>query len=71
MKTIYECIFDSSINDEIDYLSKESKELIYCKVIDIIKIKVTEALKQASEKAFVEYIDLNTYEIFDYTDVIT
>ena len=51
MKTIYECIFDSSINDEIDYLSKESKELIYCKVIDIIKIKVTEALEQASDLA--------------------
>lgn len=40
-------------------------------MIEFAKIHVQEALKQASEKAFVEYIDLNTDEIFDYTDVIT
>ena len=40
-------------------------------MIEFAKMHVQEALKQASEKAFVEYIDLNTDEIFDYTDVIT
>ena len=40
-------------------------------IIFCTKYHVQKALKQASEKAFVEYIDLNTDEIFDYTDVIT
>ena len=40
-------------------------------MIEFAKLHVKEALKQASEEAFVEYIDLNTDEIFDYTDVIT
>ena len=40
-------------------------------MIEFAKMHVQETLKQASEKAFVEYIDLNTDEIFDYTDVIT
>ena len=40
-------------------------------MIEFAKMHVQESLKQASEKAFVEYIDLNTDEIFDYTDVIT
>ena len=40
-------------------------------MIEFAKMHVQEALKQASEKAFVEYIDLNTDEIFDYTYVIT
>ena len=39
-------------------------------MIEFAKMHVEEALKQVSEKAFVEYIDLNTDEIFDYTDVI-
>ena len=39
-------------------------------MIEFAKYHVQKALKQASEKAFVEYIDLNTDEIFDYTDVI-
>jgi hypothetical protein len=38
---------------------------------DYAKLHVEEALKAASENAYVEYIDLNTNEIFDYTDVIT
>lgn len=38
---------------------------------EFAKMHVQEALKQVCEKAFVEYIDLNTDEIFDYTDVIT
>ena len=40
-------------------------------MIEFAKYHVEKALKEASEKAFVEYIDLNTDEIFDYTDVIT
>ena len=40
-------------------------------MIEFAKMHVQEALKQASENSFVEYIDLNTDEIFDYTDVIT
>ena len=40
-------------------------------MIEFAKMHVQEALKQASEKGFIEYIDLNTDEIFDYTDVIT
>ena len=39
-------------------------------MIEFAKMHVQEALKQAIEKAFVEYIDLNTDEIFDYTDVM-
>ena len=38
---------------------------------DYAKFHVEAALKSASENAYVEYIDLNTNEIFDYTDVIT
>lgn len=40
-------------------------------MIEFEKIHVQGALRLASEKAFVEYIDLNTDEIFDYTDVMT
>ena len=40
-------------------------------MIEFAKYHVQKALKQASKKSFVEYIDLNTDEIFDYTDVIT
>jgi hypothetical protein len=39
-------------------------------LIEFAKMHVEEALKQASEKAYEEYIDLNTKEIFDYTDVM-
>jgi len=38
---------------------------------DYAKFHVEAALKSASENAYVEYIDLDTNEIFDYTDVIT
>jgi hypothetical protein len=38
---------------------------------DFAKLHVEAALKAASENAYVEYIDLDTNEIFDYTDVIT
>ncbi len=40
-------------------------------MIEFAKYHVQKALKQASKKAFVEYIDLNTDKTFDYTDVIT
>jgi hypothetical protein len=38
---------------------------------DYAKLHIEAALKAASKNAYVEYIDLNTNEIFDYTDVIT
>ena len=39
-------------------------------MIKFAKMHVQEALKQASENSFVEYIDLETNEKFDYTDVL-
>ena len=59
MKTATEFFDEGNFNNVTDML------------IEFAKMHVQEALKQASEKAFVEYIDLNTDEIFDYTDVIT
>ena len=59
MKTATEFFDEGNFNNVTDML------------IEFAKMHVEEALKQASEKAFVEYIDLNTDEIFDYTDVIT
>ena len=59
MKTAAEFFDEGNFNNVTDML------------IEFAKMHVEEALKQASEKAFVEYIDLNTDEIFDYTDVIT
>lgn len=40
-------------------------------IIEFAKLHVEAALKAASEKSYVEYIDLETKEVFDYTDVIT
>ena len=59
MKTATEFFDEGNFNNVTDML------------IEFAKMHVQEALKQANEKAFVEYIDLNTDEIFDYTDVIT
>ena len=59
MKTAAEFFDEGNFNNVTDML------------IEFAKMHVQEALKQASEKAFVEYIDLNTDEIFDYTDVMT
>ena len=64
-----------------DFLTKENYPLSYAfgglgmyyvreAMIEFAKMHVQEALKQASEKGFIEYIDLNTDETFDYTDVI-
>ena len=39
-------------------------------MIEFAKMHVQEALKQASENSFIEYIDLETNEKFDYTDVL-
>ena len=58
MKTAAEFFDEGNFNNVTDML------------IEFAKMHVEEALKQVSEKAFVEYIDLNTDEIFDYTDVI-
>lgn len=38
--------------------------------IQFAKLHVKAALEAASDNAYVEYIDLHTNEIFDYTDVI-
>jgi hypothetical protein len=48
-----------------------SIESIHSNMIQFAKLHVEAALKSASKNAYVEYIDLNTNEIFDYTDVIT
>lgn len=48
-----------------------SIESIHNNMIEFAKLHVEAALKAASENAYVEYIDLDTNEIFDYTDVIT
>lgn len=40
-------------------------------MIDFARHHVEKALENASEEAYVEYIDLTSDEIFDYTDVIT
>lgn len=39
-------------------------------MIEFAKLHVKAALKEASRKAYTEYIDLTTNKIFDYTDVI-
>jgi hypothetical protein len=53
-------------------LTGEGLQLLVCNVaIEFAKLHVEQALKEASEKAYVEYINLETKEIFDYTDVIT
>ena len=58
MKTAAEFFDEGNFNNVTDML------------IEFAKMHVQEALKQASEKAFVEYIDLQTDEKFDYTDVL-
>ena len=58
MKTATEFFDEGNFNNVTDML------------IEFAKMHVQEALKQASEKAFVEYIDLETNEKFDYTDVL-
>ena len=48
----------------------EQKDNLAKSHIEFAKLHVEAALKAASENAYVEYIDLDTNEIFDYTDVI-
>ena len=70
MKTSAE--FLKNFNEEENNIDKLYYDSYVKKaMIKFAKMHVQEALKQASEKAFVEYMDLNTDEIFDYTDVIT
>jgi hypothetical protein len=64
----------SIINKHLGYAEQE----IYDAVAEYEKEKISfakrhceAALKAASENSYVEYIDLDTKEIFDYTDVIT
>lgn len=47
-----------------------SIESIHSNMIQFAKLHVEAALEAASDNAYVEYIDLHTNEIFDYTDVI-
>lgn len=47
------------------------KEDFKTALIEFTKLHVEAALEEASKNAYVEYIDLKTNEIFDYTDVIT
>lgn len=54
--------FFKGINKHEDYLSIAKA---------FAKFHVYEALKAASEKAYVEFIDLTNNQVFDYTDVIT
>ena len=58
MKTATEFFDEGNFNNVTDML------------IEFAKMHVQEALKQASENSFVEYIDLETNEKFDYTDVL-
>jgi len=39
--------------------------------IEFAKLHVKKALEKAAKNAYVEYIDLTSDEVFDYTDVIT
>ena len=59
MKTAAEFFDEGNFNNVTDML------------IEFAKMHVQEALKQASEKGFIEYIDLTTDETFDYTDLQT
>ena len=63
---------------EISYFFDDITESVVCysdevqkAMIEFAKLHVEAALKAASKNAYVEYIDLDTNEIFDYTDVIT
>ena len=58
MKTAAEFFDEGNFNNVTDML------------IEFAKMHVQEALKLASENSFVEYIDLETNEKFDYTDVL-
>ena len=52
-------------------LNDANVQLQMTDMIEFAKFHVKKALKAASEQAYVEYVDLETDEIFDYTDVIT
>jgi len=56
-----------------EFLKKEDiyKYSVKDLLIEFAKLHVEAALKAASKKASVEYVDLTNNEIFDYTDVIT
>ena len=52
-------------------LNDANVQLQMTDMIEFARFHVKKALKAASEQAYVEYVDLETDEIFDYTDVIT
>jgi len=57
--------------DEImGYLNNSIEPDITQAMIEFAKMHVEAALKEASRKAYVEYVDLKTKRIFDYTDVL-
>ena len=69
MKTSEE--FLKNFNEEENNIDKLYYDSYVKKaMIKFAKMHVQEALKQASENSFVEYIDLETNEKFDYTDVL-
>ena len=69
MKTAEE--FLKNFNEEENNIDKLYYDSYVKKaMVKFAKMHVQEALKQAIEKAFVEYIDLETNEKFDYTDVL-
>lgn len=51
MKTAEDFLFDYSLNDELDYLSEQSKELLTYLMIEFAKLHVQAALKAAAEEA--------------------
>ena len=69
MKTAEE--FLKNFNEEENNIDKLYYDSYVKKaMIKFAKMHVQEALKLASENSFVEYIDLETNEKFDYTDVL-
>ena len=53
-----------------EFYDKSDHDSIIDIMIDFAKLHVEAALKEASKKTFVEFIDLTSDEIFDYSDVL-
>lgn len=51
MKTAEEFLFDYSLNDELDYLSEQSKQLLASKMIEFAKLHVQAAIKECIDSA--------------------
>lgn len=61
--TAEEFIFDYSLNDEIDNLSKQSKDIINTKLVAFTKLHVEAALKAAAENAILTEADEGSEEV--------